>query len=135
MVAVDDPVQGLKPGMSAEVTILVENVLEHVLTVPVQAVVGTPAMGKHRKCFIMTAEGPAEREIEIGLSNDTMAEIRSGLKEGDQVVLNPRGLLSEQDKVKLASAEHSERSDQGKAAPGKVDAPPSGGGDKNGTAK
>jgi multidrug resistance efflux pump len=131
MVAVDDPVQGLKPGMSAEVTILVENMLEHVLTVPVQAIVGTPAMGKQRKCFVMTPEGPAEREIVVGLSNDTMAEIRSGVDEGDQVVLNPRNLLSEHDKVRLASSERSERPEQGKAPPGKND-PPVTSGEKGG---
>jgi hypothetical protein len=44
--------------------------------------------------FVKNEDGePEEREIEVGLRNDTMAEVKSGLKEGDQVVMNPGKLL------------------------------------------
>src|SRR5262249_48666369 len=108
MVAVDEPVDGLKPGMSAEVTILVEHVVEHVLTLPVQAIVGTPAMGKARKCYVMTSEGPEEREIVVGLSNEKMAEIRSGLQEGEQVILNPRSVQPDHERIKSPGPERPE---------------------------
>lgn len=105
MVAVDEQVEGLKPGMSAEVTILVDSALDNVLTIPVQAIIGTPAMGRTRKCFVLTPEGPEEREIVVGGSNEKMAEVKSGLTEGEAVVLNPRSLLSEKEKLKSLTAE------------------------------
>jgi hypothetical protein len=95
----------LKPGMSAEVTIEVSDALENVLTVPVQAVVGGSEMGSQRKIFVMTPEGPQERLILVGLSNDKYVEIRDGLQEGDEVVLNPRSLAGEGVKVRERGAE------------------------------
>jgi hypothetical protein len=93
VVAIDDDPGGLKPGMSAEVTIHIDNTLENVLAVPVQAVVGGAESGRTRKVFVMTANGPEEREIQIGLSNEKMAEVKSGLETGDQVVVNPKAIL------------------------------------------
>jgi hypothetical protein len=89
--------------------------LEHVLTVPVQAILGAPSMGHRRKCFVMTADGPQERDILIGLSNSRSAEIKEGLQEGDQVVLNPRVLLTEKEKLRPAavSDKHSEEETNG----------------------
>jgi hypothetical protein len=40
--------------------------------VPIQAVVGSAELGKKRKCFVITPQGPVERDIEIGMSNDKM---------------------------------------------------------------
>ena len=58
--------------------------------VPVQAVLGTISMGAERKCFVVDAEGQPElRDIVVGMSNERLVEVKSGLKEGDQVVLNP----------------------------------------------
>ena len=112
LVAIDEPLEGLRPGMSAEVTILVEDSREPALTLPVQAIIGTPAMGKYRKCFVMINGRPEERDILVGLSNEKMAEVRSGLVAGEQVVLNPQALLSEKDKAKGVDQE---RPDFGKA--------------------
>ncbi len=91
----------LKPGMSAEVTILADRKAEPVLTVPVDAVIGSVASGRNRKCLVMTPTGPEERAIEIGLSNDTMAEVRKGLEEGEKVIRHPYKLLSDADKFRL----------------------------------
>jgi multidrug efflux pump subunit AcrA (membrane-fusion protein) len=93
VVSIDDEVPGLRPGMSAEVTIHVDNTLENVLAVPVQAVIGGAESGRTRKVFVMTADGPQEKEIQIGLSNEKMAEVKSGLQAGDQVVVNPKAIL------------------------------------------
>jgi hypothetical protein len=49
--------------------------------------------------------GSEERQILVGLSNERMVEIKSGLMAGEQVVLNPHALLSEKDKAKLADQE------------------------------
>jgi hypothetical protein len=62
---------------------------------------------------VITDQGPEEREILVGLSNEKMAEIKSGLAAGEQVVINPRALLSEKDKMRLAEPE---RPDFGKTA-------------------
>ncbi|HEV3117978.1 MAG TPA: hypothetical protein VGY58_13065, partial [Gemmataceae bacterium] len=99
MVALDEVVDGLKPGMSAEVNILVDKTDKDVLIVPVQAVIGTPAMGKKRYCWVRTLFAFEPREIEVGASNEKEAEIRSGLKEGDQVVLNWKALEDDRKKA------------------------------------
>src|SRR5262249_40640108 len=94
----DEIVQGLKPGMSAEVTITVGDALEQVLTVPVEAVVGSVEMGGKRRCYVLGLEGPEPRDIVVGLSNDRMVEVREGLKEGEQVILNPKKLWTDDDR-------------------------------------
>jgi HlyD family secretion protein len=100
VVAIDDQVPGLKPGMSAEVTIHVNNTIENVLTIPVQAVIGGAESGRTRKVIVMTADGPVEREVQLGLSNEKMAEVRSGLEAGDQVVVNPKAVVGDTAKTR-----------------------------------
>jgi len=104
MVALDESVDGLKPGMSAEVNVLVDKTTNDVLIVPVQALLGSPAMGKKRVCWTKTPEGGYEqREVEVGASNEKEAEIRSGLKEGEHVVLNYKILEDERVKANKPS--------------------------------
>jgi multidrug efflux pump subunit AcrA (membrane-fusion protein) len=107
MVAVDEAVEGLKPGMSAEVTVIIDNKSDPVLTVPLQAIVGSVELGKERQCYVVAPNGQAtQRDIVVGLSNEKMAEIKSGLQEGDEVVLNPRVLMGEKATRPAANAEH-----------------------------
>ncbi|HEV3443374.1 MAG TPA: hypothetical protein VG099_01970 [Gemmataceae bacterium] len=104
MVTLDEAVEGLKPGMSAEVNVLVDKTTNDVFIVPVQALMGSPAMGKKRVCWTKTPEGGYEqREVEVGASNEKEAEIRSGLKEGEQVVLNYKVLEDERVKANKPS--------------------------------
>ncbi|HJZ89707.1 MAG TPA: hypothetical protein VKE40_02470 [Gemmataceae bacterium] len=116
IVAIDEPLPGLKPGMSAEVTIHVNSTLEDVLAIPVQAVVGGAESGRTRKVYVMTATGPEEREIQIGLSNEKMAEVKSGLQAGDQVVVNPKVLVGNSAKTR---EDMSEPGTKGKGFKGK----------------
>jgi multidrug resistance efflux pump len=95
---IDEDVEGLKPGMTAEVTITVADALEHVLTVPIEAVIGSAEMGATRQCFVLTPHGPEKRDITVEMSNDREAAVGSGLVEGDEVVINPKALVG--DKVK-----------------------------------
>ena len=101
MVQVDDDVANLKPGMTAEVTIHVDAVDKPVIAVPIQAVVGGPEMGASRKVFVKGANGqPEEREVKVGLVNERVAEIREGVSEGDEVVLNPKVLVGDRVKTR-----------------------------------
>ncbi len=114
MIGIDESLDGLKPGMSAEVTIFTDAHREHVLAVPLQAIMGTPDMGDRRKIFVLTPQGPQMRDVVVGLSNDTMAEIKEGLAEGDEVILNPRVLLSEKDRAKYGVQSSSNGNGNGK---------------------
>jgi multidrug efflux pump subunit AcrA (membrane-fusion protein) len=97
-VAINEEVEGLKPGMTAEVTITIADALEHALLLPIQAIVGSVEMGDTRKCFVMKNGTPQERDIRVGMSNDKDAEVLEGLQAGDEVVLNPKVLVG--DKVR-----------------------------------
>ncbi|MEO1614750.1 MAG: hypothetical protein AAFV88_02810 [Planctomycetota bacterium] len=83
--------EDLKPGMSAEVDIILA-VHEDVLTIPVAAVIETD---DGNCCWVQSETGPQRRLIELGDSNDVFIEVNAGLKEGDEVVLNPTALIRE----------------------------------------
>ena len=75
----------LRPGYSCSVEIIVAQ-YDKVLSVPLQAVhmvKGQPTV------HVMTAYGPKPRAVEIGLDNNRMVHIKSGLKEDDEVLLSP----------------------------------------------
>ena len=55
VVSIDEPVEGLKPGMSAEVTIYADESPTDVMVVPVQAIVGTISLGARPRCFVRGA--------------------------------------------------------------------------------
>jgi HlyD family secretion protein len=101
MVSIDEPVEGLKPGMSAEVTIIADESPNEVLSVPIQSVVGTISSGAKRQCFVLDEDDqPQLREIVVGMSNQRSVEVKSGIKEGERVVLNPMPLLPEDTELK-----------------------------------
>ncbi len=77
---------GLRPGMTAEVKILIKTVAD-ALTVPVQAV--TEVDGKHVS-YVVTAGGIERRLVEVGDSNEKLIQVKTGLSEGDQVALDAR---------------------------------------------
>ncbi len=87
-IGVDGAREWLKPGMSAKVEIMVKK-LPEVVYIPLQAV--TPSQGK-QICYVMNGHQPEERVVEVGDFNDEFIEIKSGLKEGEQVLLRaPEG--------------------------------------------
>jgi HlyD family secretion protein len=73
----------LKPGMSAKVEIFVSR-LPDVVYVPVQAV---SAVDGKQVCYLANGHKPEQRAVEVGEFNDEFIEIKSGLKEGDKVLL------------------------------------------------
>jgi hypothetical protein len=105
----DEPIEGFKPGNSAEVSILIDRLKKPGPLIPVQAIVEASEKGQKPTCFVKNEDGePEERVITVGLSNETMAQIKSGLKEGDQVLMNPGKFLKKNKKAR------SKRGKQGK---------------------
>lgn len=89
-------VAGLKPGMSAEVEVILDR-HQDVLTVPVAAVLETE-LGAF--CWVRTANGPKRRVLQLGASNDSFIVVEAGLKQGEAVVLNVLAFMDEaQDEV------------------------------------
>ncbi len=84
-VSIEDSHDSLRPGMSAKVEILVEQ-LDDVLMVPVQVVANR---GGRKVCYIATDRGPEERQVQTGAFNDSFVEIVSGLEVGENVLLSP----------------------------------------------
>lgn len=80
-------VRKLKPGMTAEVRIIVDDREDDVLQVPVQS-----AMSIADKYFTYVVQGSKaeRRELVIGDANDEFLEILDGIAVGDRVVMNPR---------------------------------------------
>ncbi len=82
-VTLDQTPEGMKPGMSAQVEILVAD-RPDVLQVPVSAVHVDKG---YQVVYEKTLAGPAVRPVETGLSNDRTIEVLSGLKPGAVVYL------------------------------------------------
>jgi RND family efflux transporter MFP subunit len=83
----------IKPGMTADVRILVET-HKDVLTLPIEAVVTTNE--KSQVTLIEGGEGtgrPAKaagkRDVKVGARNDRELEITAGLKPGERVLIKP----------------------------------------------
>jgi hypothetical protein len=82
-ITIDGTHDWLKPGMSAKVEIMV-NRLSDVIYVPVQAV---SPFEKKQVCYVANGGKPERRVVEVGEFNDEFIEIKSGLKEGERVLL------------------------------------------------
>jgi HlyD family secretion protein len=106
----------LRPGMSAEVEILIAQ-LDDVVAVPVQAIL---PLGGKSYVYALTADGPVRREVKLGITNDRLIEVKEGLKAGEQVAMNPDLLLSDDEKNEAAAAEVKgvQKKDWGNAPPG-----------------
>lgn len=91
--------EGLKPGMSAEVEVILAE-LPNVLLIPVAAVVETE---EGAFCWVKKMQDPEKRLIELGDSNDVFIEVIAGLNEGEEVVLNPRAFVQEAEEDALST--------------------------------
>ncbi len=116
-IKIENPIAALRPGMSAQVKILV-NQLENVLSVPVQAV-----LQYNSKSHVTKKIGDRYDRVEVTLgdSNDRFVQITKGLADGDVVVLNPISLMSEEEKRDAFRTAKDAKKDWGKdaRAPGK----------------
>jgi len=86
---------GINPGMTAQVKILA-NEIPDVLLVPVQAV--AEKEGKHY-AYVSRFGGADRKEVEVGETNEKFVEIKSGLEEGQKVLLDARSRLTAETKA------------------------------------
>ncbi len=99
-VEIGRPLPVLRPGMYATVDILIDE-RDNVLTVPVQAVASY--LGKDQVA-VRNPEGTFEwRDVTLGLSSDTLVEVKDGIRSGEQVALDPLSLLTEAERARLKS--------------------------------
>jgi HlyD family secretion protein len=84
-----EKVSQLKPGLTAEVEILIDR-LSDVLQAPVQSFV---ERGGRHFAWVLQGDGLVRKEVKIGESNDQMTQIISGLAEGEKVVQTPRTVI------------------------------------------
>ena len=85
-IIINDAPKGLRTGMTAKVTIL-SDLIEDALQIPLPAV-----FRKKGQAYCLVAGEDEElelREIELGPNNMSHAVVRSGLQEGESVVINP----------------------------------------------
>ncbi len=87
-ISIDDlPVEaGLKPGMTAEVKILISTIPD-ALTVPVQAVAEYEG---NSVCYVVSGGRIERREVTVGESNDQYIQILSGMEPGEAAALDAR---------------------------------------------
>ena len=82
-VALDAPPAGLRPGMSADITIVAASAT-NVLAIPSRALAGNAGAYTVR---VVAADGSVStRSIEVGLVTSSLAEVKSGLQAGELVV-------------------------------------------------
>ena len=95
-VDVRNPNRVLVPGLYAEATLTLEH-RDDIPTVPIQAVIHH---GDKTTVFVVDPDGRLQdRTVETGLTTSSYAEIVSGLKEGEQVVVSDHSGLKEGERV------------------------------------
>ena len=82
-IAIDSSPAGLRPGMSADVTVVAASA-SNVLSIPSRALSGSAGAYTVR---VVAADGTVSvRDVEVGLVTSALAEIKSGLQQGERVV-------------------------------------------------
>jgi len=97
---VDNKTQELMSEMTAQVFFVLAKA-EDVLLLPVSALVREHPKAKVAKVEVLLADGSREtRDVELGVSNRVMVAIRSGLKEGEKVII-PEKKKSKNERLRM----------------------------------
>ncbi|MFP6588846.1 MAG: hypothetical protein VB814_14435, partial [Pirellulaceae bacterium] len=91
------PIPDLKPGMSAEIEIILSE-QHNVLLIPVAAIL---ELSDGYYCWINTGTAISKRAIQLGESNDIFIVVHEGLREGANVILNPLAYIDDAQKEAL----------------------------------
>ncbi len=98
-VAIDDPDDRLRPGMTSQVSIATNRAAD-VVTVPIQCVVervpgekadaaGDDDKPKKKYVFLVEKDKTKQVEVTTGISDATHVAVLSGIKAGDEVITGP----------------------------------------------
>lgn len=85
-------VDQLKPGMTAVAEIHVDRLID-VVSVPVQAVVQED---NETWLYVKKGEAAERVDVELGKNNDQFVHIKTGLNSGDEIVLNPMDIYTQE---------------------------------------
>ncbi|TDF96619.1 efflux RND transporter periplasmic adaptor subunit [Paenibacillus piri] len=88
----------LKPGSKVQI-LLTEEKDEVVITVPTLSVVRE---GGDTFVFVLVGDVAEKRKVELGRLNETIQEVLSGIKEGEQLIVSGQNQLKDKEKVQLA---------------------------------
>ncbi|SFL49732.1 RND family efflux transporter, MFP subunit [Paenibacillus sp. 1_12] len=88
----------LKPGNKVQI-LLTEEKDEIVVTVPTLSVVRE---GGDTSVFILVGDTAEKRKVQLGRLNETVQEVISGIKEGEQLIVSGQNQLKDKEKVQLA---------------------------------
>ncbi len=83
--------EGLRPGMSVEVEVLVAQ-HEDVLILPTNAVIETE---QGFACWVRSEKGLRRHSVQLGDSSDMFIVVQEGVSEGDEVVMDPLANVQE----------------------------------------
>ena len=83
-ILITDPLPDVKPSISATATINI-NDLQDIISIPLQAIISEKDT---YYCYVKDGSENSKREIELGMQNNSFAHVVSGLKEGEEVLLN-----------------------------------------------
>ena len=119
-VSIDGEFSDLRPGMSAKVSIVVEE-LKSVLSVPLQCVA---TRGGQKVCYVMRGGEPVVVNVQTGSYNDSFVQILDGIKEGEEIMLTPPKLYDTE-----KDGHSKEKSGDGQVQKEGGDAPKDGGGE------
>lgn len=98
-VLVDNSSGQLRPGMFAEVTLIIER-HENVPVVPRRAIT---ERGGRNVAFVLRGQRVAQVEVALGLGDDEFIEIRNGVNAGDRVVVRGLETLTDQMPVRVTN--------------------------------
>lgn len=100
-VSVDNGSGLLRPGMFVEAEVLIER-REGVAVVPREAV--ADRAGK-RVVFVLHGQRVVRREVELGLGDDRTVEVRSGVEQGERVVVRGLETLNDGSRVRVTGGQ------------------------------
>ncbi len=96
----DEPDGRVKAGMYATVELILER-KTGVLALPIDCVVSRNGNDRRDVLFVVADNKAVQRTVDVGISTSDSVEIRSGLKEGEQVVVSGQSLLSDGVQVRV----------------------------------
>ncbi len=112
-ISIDGTHDFLKTGMTGKVEVTIDE-LHDVLYVPIQSVI---TVGEKEMCYVMASSHAEKREVETGLFNDDFVEIKSGLTEGEKVLLNPPRWIEPEPTEEQAETEPEPTKEQAETEP------------------